>query len=83
MKLKVFIDCYGRIGICEKFEDIEENCGLNELLDELVDNEFWGDRYSEFAPGFYTAKFVVENHLFADPQDHLCYIQIDEILEEL
>lgn len=82
MKLKVYIDCYGRIGICEKFEDIEENCGLNELLDELADEEFYGDRYNEFAPGFYTAKFVVENNLIFNPEDDSCYLQI-EILEEL
>lgn len=81
MKLKVYIDIYGRIGICERFEDIEENGGLNEMLDELVDNDFYGDTYSEFMPGFYMAKFVIENYNIPDPQDHLCYIQIDKILE--
>jgi len=47
MRIEVYIDHYGRIGVLERFEDTEENCGLNELLDELVAEDFYGDTYAE------------------------------------
>ena len=52
MRLKIYIDIYGRIGIVEKFPDIEENAGLNELLDELVSENFYGDTWDNYNQGF-------------------------------
>lgn len=57
MKLPIYIDAYGRVGIVEKFEETEENAGLNEMLDELVREDFYEDRWTELKPGFYDADF--------------------------
>ena len=81
MKLKVYIDIYGRIGLCEKFKNTEEYCGLNEMLRELVDEDFYGDRYTDFKPGFYKAEFEITSNTLYDPQDEDCYLHINKIGE--
>jgi hypothetical protein len=76
VKLKVYVDVFGRIGICEIFPATEANAGLNEMLKDLVKEEFYGDRYAEFNPGFYTAQFEIDND---DGED--CYMQIEKIFK--
>jgi hypothetical protein len=59
LQLKVFIDVYGRVGLAKKFPDDEKHCGINDMLYELVNEEFYGDRYGYLTPGFYLANFEI------------------------
>lgn len=70
-KLTIFIDVYGKIGLCEEFPNDEEHCGLNEMLKFLsVEENFYGDMFPELRPGFYKVKF-----------HYNCSDDIDEYLE--
>jgi len=74
MRIKVYIDDYGRVGVVERFENTKESGGLNELLDILVDEDFYGDRYTEYK-GFYTAVMTLEDEFTIDG----AYMQICKI----
>jgi hypothetical protein len=65
------------LGVCEKFPDDEAHAGLEDLLAELVEDDFFGDRYTQYSPGFYTAKFeLIAN--FSYPDNDVC-LQIESI----
>jgi len=84
VKIKVFIDAYGRVGVCEKFPDTEEYDAPNELnamLDELVCEDFYGDTYTNLKPGFYIATMVIATELGVfSPEDDKAYMQIDDLV---
>jgi len=75
MQLKVFVDVFGRISLCEKFTS---ETGLNELLAILVDEDFYGDRYTELVSGFYTAEMEIVSNEDYNPEssDSDAYMQI-------
>jgi len=60
MKIKIFIDVYGRIGVAEKFPNDEQHAGLQELLDELVYDDFHDCHYKTFKSGFYIAEMELD-----------------------
>ena len=60
MQLTLYIDVYGGIGVVKKFPDDEEHCGLNDMLDILVDEDFYGDRYTTIPSGFYVAEMEID-----------------------
>jgi len=74
MKLKIYIDVFGRIGICELFPDDESHAELNEMLRELADEDFYGDTYRELTPGFYIAEFDID-----DDGDGEAFLQINNV----
>lgn len=91
MKLKIYIDVYGRVGICEKFPDTEENAGLNEMLDALVGEEFYGDTYT-VTQGFYWGNFILELNCGIEDEQYMSLdtvepytelLDIEEVIEEL
>jgi hypothetical protein len=75
--LKIYIDVYGRVGLCEKFPDDEKHYGLNELLSELIEEDL---RYcDEFEPGFYMAHFALEADCPLDGIETDYFLLIDKI----
>lgn len=79
-ELAVFIDIYGRVGLYEKFPNSEEYQGLNDLLDTLVDGDFYGDRYTNLPVGNYKAKFEITSvvrDIWCGVED---YMQIESIV---
>jgi len=80
MKILIFIDVYGCIGVAQKFPNDEEHEGLNVMLDELVEEDFYGDTYSNLKSGFY----IAEMEIHAEPSDYYGetdgYLQIKEIV---
>lgn len=80
--LKIHIDIYGRISLCEKFPDDEEYAGLQEMLHDLAYEEsFHGDTYQEYPTGFYLAEFEIETETTYswDGPDDDAYLQIKAI----
>lgn len=79
MEIKVYIDIFGRVGVCENFPDTEENQGLPELLKELaIDENFYGDTYKE-KPGFYMAKMSMDDDEGNGSPDYDVWLQIDKL----
>jgi len=57
-QLKIYIDVFGKVGICELFPDDEEHAGLNDLLKEyVVDECMYNDLWDDKQVGFYTGCF--------------------------
>lgn len=78
MQLKIYVDVFGRVALCEKFPEIEETAGLNDMLRTLVEFEnFYGDLYPEKEAGFYTATFEIDS-MGDDPEDDV-FLQIEKI----
>jgi len=79
MKIKIFIDIYGRIGVVEKFPNDEEHEGLNIMLDELVEEGFYDDTYGNLKSGFYIAEMEVYTETSDYPGETDGYLQIKEV----
>lgn len=83
MRLIGYIDVFGRIGLSMKFEDTEANQGLNELLNDLINENFYGDTYKEYEPGFYWIEFEevpeVTDHMGALFSES--FLQVSRIIE--
>lgn len=81
LKLKIYIDIYGRIGVCEKFPDTEEYAGMNDMLALLVDEEFYSDKYPDKPSGFYMCEFVIDHEDNYGYGGYDSYLQINRITE--
>ena len=83
--LKVYIDVYGHVGFVDKFPNDEKHAGLNDMLDEFVNQGAYGDSYPDYKPGFYVAVLEILNETYhysgtISPEID-AYLQIKEFVE--
>lgn len=75
-RLKCFVNTEGRFVMCEKFPEDEEHAGLNNMLDDFVDQDVYlldvGKYFKEhkkpFKMGIYEISFEIEDES-VDPYD--------------
>lgn len=54
-EVKIYIDVFGRVSICERCPNTIEYSGFMDLLEDCV--ESLEERYTEYTPGFYSGWF--------------------------
>lgn len=82
MQLKVYIDVFGRLAFCEKFEDREEFAGFNKMLADLAACEagYKWDLHI-YPPGFYMASLCVDGGTYYNyiTDSHDVWFGIDKL----